>query len=207
MLWSTLLLVKHWAKGRKTFGYCFLVGFLIGLAASIRVTAVIWYAVLIALLVGWWIFSGVGVWRKKRILSALIQQTIAGGIIGLVSLLTMMALWPYIFLNPIAHLYESIVVMQKYPWNGVVLFNGTFYSSMQLSYSYVPTWLVVGSPPVLVLFALIGIIVTCLILFRVSILNRFRELPQRQIPIIVSLSQTRGPARFCPSLQRLLVLH
>src|SRR5439155_4196 len=157
-----------------------------------------------ALLVGWWIFSGVGVWRKKRILSALIQQTIAGGIIGLVSLLTMMALWPYIFLNPIAHLYESIVVMQKYPWNGVVLFNGTFYSSTQLPYSYVPTWLVVGSPPVLVLFALIGIIVTCLILFRVSILNRFRELPQRQIPIIVSLSQTRGPARFCPSLQRLL---
>jgi hypothetical protein len=52
ILWATILLVKHW-KSRRFLWYCALVGFCIGFAASIRVTAVIWYGILAVFLGSW----------------------------------------------------------------------------------------------------------------------------------------------------------
>jgi hypothetical protein len=89
-----------------------------------------------------------------------------GIIIGLTSLITMMLCWPYIFLNPIHNLYDSIQVMRKYPWDGVILFNGGTYAAEHLPRSYVPTWLVIGSPPTLVIFFLVGLLAILLIALR-----------------------------------------
>jgi len=77
-----------------------------------------------------------------------------------------MLCWPYIFLNPIYNLYDSIKVMQEYPYDGIVLFNGGLYPAAHLPRSYVPTWLVIGSPPALVVFAVIGLLAVFLIACR-----------------------------------------
>jgi hypothetical protein len=49
--------------------------------------------------------------------------------------------WPYLWTDPIGRLTESILVMSRYPWEGVVLFNGIGYSSGDLPMSYLPTLL------------------------------------------------------------------
>ncbi len=155
VIWSVLLLVKHWDSKRYGW-YYLLTGVLIGVATSIRVTAVIWYGILGLMLLGWWNlhalkmrYEGNGKAMMRKSFYAILD-------IFIVSLLAMMALWPYIALKPIPHLIESIQVMSKYPWNGTVLFNGIVYQANQIPRWYAPEWLVIGSPPVLVLCSVLG---------------------------------------------------
>jgi hypothetical protein len=166
LLWSTLLLIKHWGNGKKSIRNSILVGFLLGLATSIRVTAIIWFIILVLLAAGWWLLYGARTQKEKRLFPTLGEQASRGIVIGLVSLITMMLCWPYIFLNPVYNLYHSIRVMATYPWNGTILYNGGTYPATHLPRSYVPTWLVVGSPPALIVFALVGIIAVSLIIVR-----------------------------------------
>ena len=46
--------------------------------------------------------------------------------------------------------------MQRYPWNGPVIFNGGIYPGQKLPWSYIPVWLAIGSPLIIVLFTLLG---------------------------------------------------
>src|SRR5215469_3740811 len=156
ILWAALLLSKQWDQQMRFIRNSILVGFCIGLAASIRVNAVIWYAILSLLLIVWWLLHGKRVWQEKRVRAELVKQGIAASIIGTTSLLTMMVFWPYIFLNPFVNLYHSIKVLSQYPWNGSVLYDGVVYGAMQLPGTYAPHWLFIASPPALVGFALLG---------------------------------------------------
>lgn len=60
---------------------------------------------------------------------------------GVLALITMYATWPYLWTDPLGHLAESISVMSRYPWRGMVLFEGTFYPSTDLPASYLPVLL------------------------------------------------------------------
>jgi len=160
VLWAALLLVKHWGAHERPRRYLrdsAMVGCCIGVAAAIRVNAVIWYAILAVLLAGWWLLHGARAWRERRVPAELVKQASAAAAIGGTSLVSMMLLWPYVFLNPIGNLVRSIQVLSHYPWNGLVLYKGTEYHAAQLPGDYLPTWLVIGSPPALVLLALLGL--------------------------------------------------
>jgi len=169
ILWSVLLLVHQWE--RKYIRNSILVGFFIGMTTSIRVNAVMWYLFLIIFAGYWWIAHGKETFAQKRIVATVRKQGIVACIIGGVSFITMMLLWPYIFLDPFNHLYESITVMQKYPWNGSVLFNGSTILAQNLPASYIPTWLVIGSPTIVVIFTLIGILTPAIVVFKKKTLN------------------------------------
>ena len=156
ILWAVLLLVKQWDDKRRLVRNSMLVGLFIGMAASIRVVGVIWYLVLLFIPFYWWITHLNKTLTKKLVISALKKQAISALLIGIVSFITMLVLWPFILLNP-GNLYESIVVMQKYPWDGIVLFNGVYYHPVKLPWFYVPTWLVIGSPLIIVIFTLLGL--------------------------------------------------
>jgi len=147
VLWSVLLLMRYW-QSKRYLWYCIFVGCCIGLASSIRVVAVIWFAMLVLLAVGSWIVSGL----QARHIGA-------GMVVVSVSILTMMLAWPYIFLNPFAHLYESIILMSRFPWNGTVFFDGHLYLATQLPHDYVPVWLLIGSPLTLIVCFFLGIAV------------------------------------------------
>jgi hypothetical protein len=68
-----------------------------------------------------------------------------------------MALWPFIFVDPLPHLIDAYRVLSHFPWDGTVLFNGVVYPATQLPESYVPGWLAIGSPPMLLALAVLGV--------------------------------------------------
>lgn len=54
------------------------------------------------------------------------------------AIIVMYLTWPYLWPDPIGRLKTSLIVMSEFPWNGKVLYNGTYYRSDQLPVSYVP---------------------------------------------------------------------
>ncbi len=159
VVWATLLLIKHWKRRERALGMSVLLGFFIGAATAIRATALSWFVVRVALLVAWWVLNGRTALRERRIVAELAQQAVVAETIGVSTLLTTMALWPWIFINPFQNLLESISVLSHYPWIGPVLLNGAVYQSTDLPLSYIPTWIVIGSPPMLLALALLGVVV------------------------------------------------
>jgi len=162
VVWAILVLIKQWESKKHVLRNSLLVGFCIGLAVAIRVPEVIWYPTLVLILFVWWVLQGRRIQQEGKLRSELIQQVIAIGVISITSLLTMIAFWPYIFLNPVKNLLHSIKLMSQYPWDGPVFFNGITVPAEHLPRIYAPEWLVIGSPLSLVLFALLGLVIACL---------------------------------------------
>lgn len=150
VLWLTLRMVRRWDDRRAFLVDSTLVGVAIGAAASIRVNAVLWYAVLALLVVGRWLR------HPRQDLQQVRQQALAAVLVGVLSLLTMCTLWPYIFLDPLPHFADSIGSMANFPWSGMVPFGDKRYSALDLPRRYTLEWLVIGSPTPVVVFAAIG---------------------------------------------------
>ncbi len=165
VLWSVLLLVKNWER-KRSFWYSVLTGFWIGLAASMQVMALLWYGILGLMLACWWLISGPRAWQKKQVLVALWRHVTACIGISSVFVLTMIALWPSLFLSS-----EFILRLSRDPRNGTVLFAGTTYSTAHLPRLSALAWLVIGSPPALVLCALLGLVTTALFLLRKRVVD------------------------------------
>ena len=159
VLWAVLILVRQWEEKKLFIRNSILVGFCIGLATAIRVNTVIWYLLLVFIAVSGWFLPGQNPWRAQEIPSDTVKQALAAGIIGITSLLTMMVFWPYIFLNPFANLFNSIAVISHYPWTGVVFYDGSMIPGTRLPLTYAPKWLIIGSPPALIIFAFVGILI------------------------------------------------
>jgi hypothetical protein len=70
----------------------------------------------------------------KKSLPTLLAYTI-------IAIIVMYLTWPYLWTDPIGHLFGSLKAMSAYPWTGGVLFNGIEYSSTALPYSYLPVLL------------------------------------------------------------------
>ena len=159
VLWSVLLLLKQWGEKPKDRRNSLLVAFFLGIAIAIRVNAVVWYPILGLLLAGWWLLNWPHARQGDKLMRAAGQQIIAGAIIGAGSFLCTIVLWPYVFLNPFANFYNAIKVIAKYPWNGSVLYQGQMQLAVDLPRSYALVWLVIGSPPVLLLCAALGLFI------------------------------------------------
>ena len=171
VLWVVLLFARQWDTKRKYLFNSVLLGFLIGFAEAVRIVAIFWYVIIGVLFVGWWLYNGRDTIKEKLVLANLGKQTLAGTLIAVISLLTMTALWPYIALDPIHNLYHAIIVMSKYPWSATVPFAGHVYQAYNLSRFYIPGWLLVGSPPAILFFAVIGGLFACTTLIK----NKLRE--------------------------------
>jgi 4-amino-4-deoxy-L-arabinose transferase-like glycosyltransferase len=158
VLWAVLLLVTQWQSRRRLVRNSLLVGLLLGIAISIRVTGLVWCIILVVLALGWWLIHLNQEYLRTRAGMVLKKQALSALLIGGICFVTMLALWPYFFLNPLGHLLESVELMQHYPWALPVTFQGGVYSSLQLPWDYVPVWLGIGSPLIIDLFALTGLV-------------------------------------------------
>jgi hypothetical protein len=156
LIWSVLVLMKQWDNYQKTLRNSVIVGFFLALAISIRVNAVLWYAILALLLVGWWLLHFQRVRHEKKLFQTVEQHISASIITFIVSFLGIMLMWPYIFIDPFVDLYRSTKVIAKYPWNGSILYQGKIQLALTLPRTYAPVWLVIGSPPTLIALAVIG---------------------------------------------------
>ncbi len=66
------------------------------------------------------------------------QAIPALAIYAVIAMMVMYLTWPYLWMDPVGHFFESLKVMSLYPWLGLVLFNGVSYQSTNLPYSYLP---------------------------------------------------------------------
>ena len=57
-------------------------------------------------------------------------------IYAVIAIVVMYLTWPYLWTDPIGHLFGSLKTMSAYPWRGQVLYNGIEYASTALPYSY-----------------------------------------------------------------------
>jgi hypothetical protein len=171
VLWMTLLLLKQWDQGRAYLRNSLLLALFLALAIAIRVTAIFWYGLLGLLVVGWWVINLRVVRERAARVAELKKQVLAGVIIGVVSYVGMLIMWPFVFISPFTNFFAAISVMSKYPWPGTVLFEGKSYLATDLPRSYAPVWLVIGSPPGLVLLAAAGLLIFCSWTWRKKILD------------------------------------
>ncbi len=139
---STLILVWFWRRVPSALRLLLSIApaaILLGVTTSIRVLGP--FAGLMV--------AGYAVWKSgKKALPMLLAY-------GIVALIAMYLTWPYLWPNPIGHLFESARVMAEYPWKGEVLFNGVMYTSTDIPRSYLPVLLGIQlTEPVWFLFVL-----------------------------------------------------
>lgn len=66
------------------------------------------------------------------------QAIPALAIYAIIAIIAMYLTWPYLWTDPVRHLFGSLKTMSAYPWRGQVLYNGIEYTSTALPYSYLP---------------------------------------------------------------------
>jgi hypothetical protein len=151
LLWLTLRLARRWGDDGTYVLDSALVGLALGIALSIRVSAVLWLGVLGATAAVWWLRHHGGGWRRE-----LGRQVVAGLLIGGCAYLAMIAMWPYVALHPVDGFVDSIRSMSRYSWTGEILFEGERVRGDGLPRRYAPVWLVIGSPLPVVVLGLVG---------------------------------------------------
>ena len=67
---------------------------------------------------------------------------------GVVMLVAGCAFWPWALQNPLVRPFLALRGVAAFPWNGTTLFNGQSILATQLPWSYLPTWMVITTPPV-----------------------------------------------------------
>jgi hypothetical protein len=86
------------------------------------------------------------------------QALLPLGIYAALAIIVMYLTWPYLWPNPPGHFVESVQVMSQYPWNGQVLFNGAYYRSTELPWSYLPVLLGIQFSEPLWVLAVAGLV-------------------------------------------------
>lgn len=118
-------------------------GIVLGCASSIRL-----FAPFAALLVALYGFASL---RKEFFLPFMGY----GGI----ALLAMYITWPYLWLNPITNLLDSLRFMMDFPWTNIVLYRGLQYPQLELPWHYLPFITVIQLTEPVLIFWVFGAIV------------------------------------------------
>jgi len=114
-----------------------------GVMASLRIQGL--YFPVLAVLV--WIFASRPTWK------VLWPSALLAGSVCLVSLI---AVYPYLWLNPPAHLWEVLQTARHFPWPWGTLTNGEYLLSRQTPWFYLPLWMAVTTPVLFLLALLAG---------------------------------------------------
>ena len=75
----------------------------------------------------------------------------------LVSAALTIALFPYLWLNPVVNSVESFELMAKFPWGLEALYFGEFYKPANLPWHYPFGWMLITIPPFVLLIFIIGL--------------------------------------------------
>ncbi len=66
------------------------------------------------------------------------------------------AFWPTLWEDPIAGMKYVYETSSKYPWDGMMQFSGMQVRSINLPWSYIPTWFFITTPELILLSGIIG---------------------------------------------------
>ena len=75
----------------------------------------------------------------------------------LLTWLFVILLWPAAWDNPLRTMIQSVLVMGEYPWYGTNLYFGETILASNIPWHYVPVWVVITTPAVILALALSGV--------------------------------------------------
>lgn len=142
---STYTLIRLLQK--NNLKYALIHGFATALVINARILGII----IPALTIGLFLLNMILVNRKdwKKQLGLLFAY------FGIAVSFTIM-LWPHLWNNPLPHFLEAFSAMSKFNWDGELLFDGKFILASKVPWYYVPKWIGISSPPVHLLFFVLG---------------------------------------------------
>ena len=74
----------------------------------------------------------------------------------LVTLAAVVAMWPWLWSDPLGHFAQAFANMSKFRWNLNVLYMGEYIRSNQLPWHYIPVWIGITTPLLYLLLFVIG---------------------------------------------------
>ena len=147
MLMIALYLLER-AFRRDTIGAFLLLGAAVGLLTNLRIMGIMLFAAPLAMRGLDWFYAGSGPERKRILLTA--------GLFALAAGLTLYAVTPYAWTNPVAYLAESLALTIDHPAVALQLFQGNLLFSKELPPHYTAVWFAITTPPPLLLLGLVG---------------------------------------------------
>ena len=85
-------------------------------------------------------------WRVDEIAAAKLAARVDLVVVG--GLLLGTVFWPWAQAEPFSRPFEALDKASAYDWDGLVIFAGREYSASELPSSYLPTWFLIATPPV-----------------------------------------------------------
>ena len=147
MLMIALYLLER-AFRKDTVAAFVLLGIAAGLLTNLRIMGIMLFPAVIALRGLDWFYAGGGPQRKRILLTAGLF-TLAGG-------LTMYALAPYAWANPVDYIATSLNLTVNHPTVWPQLFQGELIPSDELPPHYNAVWFGITTPPPILLLGFIG---------------------------------------------------
>ena len=148
MLVIALYLLER-AFRKDTIAAFVLLGIAAGLLTNLRIMGIMLFPAVIALRGMDWFYAGAGPQRKRILLTA--------GLFLLAGGLTMYALAPYAWANPVDYIATSLSLTVNHPTVWPQLFQGELIPSDQLPPHYNAVWFGITTPPPILLLGFIGV--------------------------------------------------
>ena len=141
------LALIHRAWQRGGVGAYALCGVGVGVATNLRIMGGGLFVAVVVMRVVDWVRAGNRAERRQ------VGRTL--GVFGLAGVLTLYAVSPHLWSNPL-EVVETFTVLSQHPYRPSMLFQGEFISWPDLPAHYIPTWLAITTPPGVLLLSLIG---------------------------------------------------
>lgn len=151
---------------KKSVKNSILHGIICGLSTSIRIGSL--YIFIATLFIQSIIFVKCLLKRQIKLAIATLSNTLA---FIIAFFLTTYISWPILWRDT-TQFFSAIQVFEKYRWNGEVLFKGEFISATHLPWDYLPTWIAITTPIVVLFLFCFSII--CL-LFQVELDRKYSQ--------------------------------
>ncbi len=145
------LLLIHRTFARDTVRAFLLCGAAVAVLINLRVMGVMLWIAVVGMR-GLDLLYAEGKQERIRVLKTL-MSFVGGGV------LTLYAIWPYLWEDPLGRLAEAITIASRFPRESIELFRGELVHSTDLPWEYLPTWFLITTPWVTLLLGLAGMIV------------------------------------------------
>jgi len=137
-------------RDKKYYQFAVL-GLFTGLLINIRIMGILFIAFVI-----FFLLFDLLIYKKEK---GVVKKHILLIVLFILSVIsTTIATWPLLWQNPIDNFIFAFNNLSKYPWDGTTLFKGTFINYQTMGWDYIPTWFLINTPIVYIIFGFIGII-------------------------------------------------
>ena len=142
------LFCVHWAFRKGTIGAFLVCGAAVGILVNLRIMGIVLLPAVLTLRAADFYFADNR--RERR------EVLISGAAFALAAIAIYYASMPYLWSNPIVRFAELITTFARHPTQGYELFQARDFYSGDLPPHYIPTWMVITTPPAALLLSVVG---------------------------------------------------